>query len=1442
MARPPRQRAAAVIREQTRVAQTASNIGVVRASEGGVTIGNTLAREAGNLSNEFYKRAVPLAKQAGLDAAKAALPKDIMTINPETGAPEAFKAPGRLGSIASQSYQNLIERRFAESLEQEMRLKAKEYAFQSNGNAAQFTELMTHYVDSMGKNSTGKWAGYIHDAGVNLIKPTAANLALAQAKRERAAAAASAKASTSAAADSIREIAAAGGANALIAAGALRVKPEAIAPIHESGDFRANTARPPLTPQDKMFLDSRPDYSHLAPGLTGDPSNPNAASYEALRAGLVEATEVIAGEEKINQAMILGMTSNLGSELVSGRSKVNIRAMEQFKSAVDAGDLNMLPTDSEFRDFISVYNAVPYSDRVGKTFTNDVAELFGSYIELRKSNAELSRIFDLRNPESRDESQRIFNSLVEQVGLASALDTSYEELVKRRSRNNDLIEIAELNGNPYDTDEKAKLNETVENQTSILSNAILSEFIGDLPVGRDSAAYLTAINNFANDPDATTIDFTVQLPGYIRESFEKNLSMFLQLEQIDPSIRGELKTRASAARTNVTQGMDHLARTQRDIAENIVNDSINQIEAFPAAVARINTFKHLTKKERNDYIKILERPVRDARIAQLLQDRSLNDLRILKNIVGDTNVQKSYPNFWNQIQGIRQSYPLNDGNFPDTYSRIAGNNINVSEMAEAKRKEQMAIQSAFAQNTKDVPDNFEAVLLGIRSNETELVPNSPFSDPMIPQSFGPDVFTNQKFSDLYRNTPFGRNAISSETPPPSLQLDLNRLATGTSQFGAEETQTLLEWYQLIYFTGGDYGPIRKGSWHKLNEGVKSALETALQLAKVPDFSAVEFFANRSRDINEPNYFKVHAPRRMVALGGEADAEPTLKALEAQALEFVSSESPMNNFQNWGDKKLLATIAVELSRVPGIDVAEKLEEYIRLNGVTDPRLDGEREGLYEPVFGQKNSPLVETYSLTGGVSRFGNREVIFAAWDAALTPAIGPIHPGHTIKGYNADQSEASIVRYRLVNEGINANGEPFGVYIPMMLNKNTGIPEPITQNGNPVMFRTDSPAVQRAADSFSKRIRSVNETAVEISKVVGSEDFARFYSEYLKNYGPDPAISQVMDTGLFSNNIQKMLKKVTEAQNWQERQEALSIIEKAIEGYNDSEAMKLFPPKDVEEVSMQVNTENRRTFADLTWGDVGSAVGGLLVPQASASEASTATIATEEPAPLRQAAGTPLPEPLRQAAGTLLSAPLRQAAGTPLPEPLRQAAGTPLSAVAEKLVSDIVVGEKVVTEAASVALAAESKASDAEKSSLSEGMIDLSIAVNNASDFFFERDKKRIPLMINPIVDSIKPLYDWAGDTSNPHIGALTTKLPDLVGIADIKTVDEALSVVEFAIMDLAEIVESAAINSNAPRISDATDRAQKDLLHILETLRTRRTLLLNQQILGLDTNIRERN
>jgi len=199
----------AVIRERTRVFN--QPVGVVRADAGSADIGRAVSNVAATFQQIAFREAAEDAQKKGIEIAEAVEEKKLRTINPETGKPEAFKAPKGFGRIASAAYQSVIDKRYEDSIGTELRVKAQEIALKYQYDPESYDEVMSNYIGQMANGAEGKYKTFVETTGAKFLALTKLNIQERVASRSRQNAADSILTGISTSQDDAYSVARAGG-------------------------------------------------------------------------------------------------------------------------------------------------------------------------------------------------------------------------------------------------------------------------------------------------------------------------------------------------------------------------------------------------------------------------------------------------------------------------------------------------------------------------------------------------------------------------------------------------------------------------------------------------------------------------------------------------------------------------------------------------------------------------------------------------------------------------------------------------------------------------------------------------------------------------------------------------------------------------------------------------------------------------------------------------------------------------------------------------------------------------------------------------------------------------------------------------------------------------------------------------------------------------------
>lgn len=165
----------AVIRQQRQF--FSKPIGVARADGGAGQTGQALANASKRIAQLAYDEAARQAEKVGKEAGLAVGSDKIVSIDPTTNNPVAYKAPQGFGGIAAEAYQGMITRRFEESIDDALKNRGAQVA-SSAPNSQAYLETMTDFVDKM-YNAQGEqtmFSRYIKETGEKYVASTYATL------------------------------------------------------------------------------------------------------------------------------------------------------------------------------------------------------------------------------------------------------------------------------------------------------------------------------------------------------------------------------------------------------------------------------------------------------------------------------------------------------------------------------------------------------------------------------------------------------------------------------------------------------------------------------------------------------------------------------------------------------------------------------------------------------------------------------------------------------------------------------------------------------------------------------------------------------------------------------------------------------------------------------------------------------------------------------------------------------------------------------------------------------------------------------------------------------------------------------------------------------------------------------------------------------------------
>ena len=165
----------AVIRQQRQF--FGKPIGVTRADGGAAQTAQALTSATKRIAQLAYDEAARQAEKVGRETGLAVDSDKIVSIDPTTNNPVAYKAPQGFGGIAAEAYQGMITRRFEESINDALKNRGAQVASAAPSSQA-YLETMNDFVDKMysAEGEQTMFSRYIKETGEQYVASTYATL------------------------------------------------------------------------------------------------------------------------------------------------------------------------------------------------------------------------------------------------------------------------------------------------------------------------------------------------------------------------------------------------------------------------------------------------------------------------------------------------------------------------------------------------------------------------------------------------------------------------------------------------------------------------------------------------------------------------------------------------------------------------------------------------------------------------------------------------------------------------------------------------------------------------------------------------------------------------------------------------------------------------------------------------------------------------------------------------------------------------------------------------------------------------------------------------------------------------------------------------------------------------------------------------------------------
>ena len=146
------------------VTETNKRIGVNNFDVEADRVGLALADAGETLRRKAFEVDAKKAEVTAEEAVMAIDSSEFMKFG-EDGMPVAMKPPEGYGSIAREAFRRVAEKRFADTIDQDIRLEAQKYRVQHSRNPIAFKNAMDNYLEALGTNADGRFQELITNVG-----------------------------------------------------------------------------------------------------------------------------------------------------------------------------------------------------------------------------------------------------------------------------------------------------------------------------------------------------------------------------------------------------------------------------------------------------------------------------------------------------------------------------------------------------------------------------------------------------------------------------------------------------------------------------------------------------------------------------------------------------------------------------------------------------------------------------------------------------------------------------------------------------------------------------------------------------------------------------------------------------------------------------------------------------------------------------------------------------------------------------------------------------------------------------------------------------------------------------------------------------------------------------------------------------------------------------
>ena len=156
------------------------SIGVIRPDTGSDFIAKGVSNLAESMIQTSFEAMKIEARKKGVETAQAASAASLRTLDPETGKPQAFNVPDNFGIEAQQAYEELIEKRYINQIELDIKEKSAQLALvhkqNPTGGSSVYEGELSDYIDSLVDGADKKFQGIVNNIGASILASTKLNL------------------------------------------------------------------------------------------------------------------------------------------------------------------------------------------------------------------------------------------------------------------------------------------------------------------------------------------------------------------------------------------------------------------------------------------------------------------------------------------------------------------------------------------------------------------------------------------------------------------------------------------------------------------------------------------------------------------------------------------------------------------------------------------------------------------------------------------------------------------------------------------------------------------------------------------------------------------------------------------------------------------------------------------------------------------------------------------------------------------------------------------------------------------------------------------------------------------------------------------------------------------------------------------------------------------